>query len=48
MLGLIERDPDIYLDEIQDELYFAYGLKVSLSTIWRTLKRAGFRMKEVC
>jgi hypothetical protein len=36
MLALIERDPDLYLDEIQDELYSQHGVDVSLATIWRT------------
>ncbi|KDQ09081.1 hypothetical protein BOTBODRAFT_535246, partial [Botryobasidium botryosum FD-172 SS1] len=34
----IERTPDIYLVELQAELYDAYGIIISLSTISRTLK----------
>ncbi|KAJ3966573.1 hypothetical protein EV361DRAFT_557702 [Lentinula raphanica] len=48
MFGLIERSPDIYLDEIQDEMYYAYGLTISISTIWRTLRRLGISNKRVC
>ncbi|KAJ3825843.1 hypothetical protein F5880DRAFT_1477486 [Lentinula raphanica] len=47
MVGLIECSPDIYLDEIQDEMYYAYGLTLSLSTIWRTLRRLGISNKRV-
>ncbi|KAJ4467574.1 hypothetical protein C8R41DRAFT_779538, partial [Lentinula lateritia] len=47
MLGLIEHSPDIYLDEIQDELYYAHGLQLSTSTIWCTLRRLGIRNKQV-
>ncbi|KAJ3928486.1 MAG: hypothetical protein NXY57DRAFT_872295, partial [Lentinula lateritia] len=47
MLGLIEHSPDIYLDEIQDELYYAHGLQLSTSTIWRTLRRLGIWNKQL-
>ncbi|KAJ4467147.1 hypothetical protein C8J55DRAFT_381686, partial [Lentinula edodes] len=47
MFGLIEHSPDIYLDEIQDELYYAYDLMLSISTIWRTLRRLGIRNKRL-
>jgi hypothetical protein len=38
MLALIERDPDLYLDEIQDELYSQHGVDVSLATISTRLR----------
>jgi transposase len=47
MLALIEHTPDIYLDEIQEELREQHGLTVSLATIWRTLKRLGISSKKV-
>jgi transposase len=47
MLAILERDPDLYLDEIQDELYFQHGIEASLSTIWRTLRRLGLSMKKL-
>lgn len=47
MLALIDRSPDIYLDEIQTQLYEQHGIDVSLSTVWRTLKRLGITSKKV-
>ena len=44
--ALLDR-PDIYLDEIQLELYEATGIDVSLSTICRTIKRLGFSKKNI-
>ena len=38
---------DQYLDELRDILEEQCGVKVTESTIWRTLHRVGFRMKEV-
>ena len=38
MLALIEHSPDIYLDEIQDQLYEQHDIDISLPTIWETLK----------
>ncbi|KDR76047.1 hypothetical protein GALMADRAFT_46582, partial [Galerina marginata CBS 339.88] len=39
--------PDIYLDEIQDQLHEQHNLKVSISTISHTLKRLGIMSKKV-
>ncbi|KAJ3719229.1 hypothetical protein C8R42DRAFT_584860, partial [Lentinula raphanica] len=55
LFGLIEHLPDIYLDKIQlescqdieDELYCTYGLTISLSTIWCTLRRLGISNKQL-
>jgi hypothetical protein len=41
MLALIEHSPDIYLDEIQEQLRDLHEVDVSVATIWRTLKRLG-------
>lgn len=48
VLAIIDHSPDIYLDEIQDELQEQHGIVVSISTIWRTLKRLGITSKKVC
>lgn len=48
MIAILDRDPELYLDEIQDELYEQHNVDVSLSTIYRTLKRLGYSSKKVC
>ncbi len=48
MLALIERSPDIYLDEIQGQLLELQDIEVSIATISRTLKRLGMSSKKVC
>lgn len=45
--SLVERTPDIYISELQEQLEGAYGIRVSPPTITRTLKRAGFSRKKV-
>ena len=47
MLALIEHSPDIYLDKIQEKLSEQHDIKVSLSSIFRTLKRLGMSSKKV-
>lgn len=47
LIGAVTRRNDLYLEELRDELESRCGIKVSESTIWRTLQRVGFRMKEV-
>lgn len=47
MLGLLEHSPDIFLDEIQDQLEEQNGVVVSLATICRTLRRLGVTSKKV-
>ncbi|KAF8957714.1 hypothetical protein BDZ97DRAFT_1669451 [Flammula alnicola] len=44
----IERTPDIYISELQEELLEARGVEASDATIIRTLKRRGFVRKKVC
>ena len=39
MLALLEHTPDLYLDEIQEQLQEQHNITVSLKTISRTLKR---------
>jgi len=45
--GSISKSPDIYLDELKQGLEETCGTSVSLSTVWRALKRSGFTMKKV-
>ena len=47
LTGALRRCNDRYLDELKDLLAERCGITVSESTIWRTLQRAGFRLKEV-
>jgi hypothetical protein len=46
-LGTARQTPDIYLDELRETLSTHCGVNVSESTVWRTLRRAGFTMKKV-
>jgi transposase len=46
MLGMLDHSPDLFLDEIQDQLQCVHGLEISLSTISRTLKRLGMTSKK--
>ncbi|KLO06298.1 hypothetical protein SCHPADRAFT_811868, partial [Schizopora paradoxa] len=46
LVGAVTGDNDRYLDELRDMLEERCGVRVSEATIWRTLHRAGFRMKE--
>ncbi len=48
LLSTVSRYNDLYLDELRDVLEERCGVAVNESTIWRTLQRAGFRLKEVC
>jgi transposase len=48
MLEVIERDPDIYLDEIAKELFNLRQVDVSLPTIYRAMKEVGLSHKKVC
>jgi transposase len=43
----LEASPDLYLDELRQDLEFETGKSVSTSTIWRTLRGAGYTMKKV-
>jgi transposase len=47
MLVLIERCPDLYLDEIAEELYNLHGIVVSTPTVYRAIKEAGLTHKKV-
>ena len=43
----LSSTPDLYLDELRLELQEKFGVSVSLSTIWRTLRKGGYSMKKV-
>ena len=45
--GSIRHTPDAYLDELRDALRKRAGKDVSVTTVWRTLRRSGFTMKQV-
>ena len=47
MLGLLERCPGMYLDEIQEQLEEQHNIIVSLATIYRTLHWLGITSKKV-
>ncbi|KAJ7122386.1 hypothetical protein C8R44DRAFT_544890, partial [Mycena epipterygia] len=47
MLGMLEHSPDLYLDEIQEQLSVVHGLELCLRTISRTLKRLGMTSKKL-
>jgi hypothetical protein len=46
MLGLLDHSPDLYLDEIQEQIASVHGIEISLNTITRTLKRLGMTSKK--
>src|SRR5882672_2128483 len=48
ILALLDRDPDIYLDEIAEQLMEQCNVSVSLSTVQRMLKLLGITTKKVC
>ena len=47
MLALLDRHPDIYLDEIAEQLADQLDVTVSISTIQRNLKLLGITSKKV-
>ncbi|KAF7335978.1 DDE family endonuclease [Mycena sanguinolenta] len=47
MLGMLDHSPDLYLDEIQEQIASVHGIEISLSTITRTLKRLGMTSKKL-
>jgi len=42
-----DKSPNLYLDELQEMMAATSGVRVSRSTVWRTLQRAGYTMKKV-
>jgi transposase len=48
LFNTLNTAPDLYLDELRLELQERLGVSVSMSTIWRTLRKGGYTMKKVC
>ncbi|KAF8572915.1 hypothetical protein K439DRAFT_1625441 [Ramaria rubella] len=47
MLALVDQQPDIYLDEIAEELIEQHGVSISLATIQRTMKLLSITTKRL-
>ena len=47
LFNTLSTAPDLYLDELRLELQERLGVLVSMSTIWRTLRKGGYTMKKV-
>ena len=47
MISLLEHSPDLYLDEIQEEMWVKHAIDTSITTICWTLKRLGMTSKKV-
>jgi hypothetical protein len=47
LLGTINKQPDLYLDELQEMLEVNCGRSVSCSTVWRVLRKGGLTLKKV-
>jgi hypothetical protein len=48
LLATLSHTPDLYLEELRQDLVQRCGVSVSESTIWRTLIKGGYTMKKVC
>ncbi|THU82691.1 hypothetical protein K435DRAFT_604637, partial [Dendrothele bispora CBS 962.96] len=46
LVAPLEHSPDLYLDEIQLQLFTQYNVEVSLATVYRSLKRLGYSQKK--
>lgn len=46
-IGQVRHTPDMFLDELQDQMEELTGMRVSKTTLWRSLKRRGYGMKKV-
>ena len=47
LFNTLSSTPDLYLDELWLELQKKHGVSVSISTIWKTLKRGGYSMYNI-
>ncbi|KIN95035.1 hypothetical protein M404DRAFT_58982, partial [Pisolithus tinctorius Marx 270] len=47
MLVLLEHSPNLYLEEIQQQLLLLHNIEVSIATIWHTLKHLGLSSKQL-
>ena len=48
LVRLLRRDEQLFLDEIRDELLIRTGKDVSLATVCRGLREAGYTSLKVC
>jgi hypothetical protein len=48
MFAAIAKTPDVYLEELKQEMLDTCGISVPISTIWKTLTKGGYTMKKVC
>jgi transposase len=48
LIAHLEHTPDIYLDELQEQLFSQHGIQVTLGGLSRTLRRLGYSSKKVC
>jgi transposase len=48
LLRLVREYNALYLDEIVDEVQRVHGVSLSVSTVCRALKEAGYTRKKVC
>jgi transposase len=46
LLGLIEKEPDITLEEMREALMREHGFEASLATIWRFFESRGITFKK--
>ena len=46
-MNILEHGPDVYLDELQEELELQ-GIEISLASLCRYLDRNGMTHKRVC
>ncbi|KIK94823.1 hypothetical protein PAXRUDRAFT_142070, partial [Paxillus rubicundulus Ve08.2h10] len=47
LLGIINKTPNLYLDELHEMFAVSCGVNISCAIIWRTLHRTGLTMKKV-
>ncbi|KIJ32575.1 hypothetical protein M422DRAFT_184311, partial [Sphaerobolus stellatus SS14] len=47
LVSLLEHSPNLYLDELVEELEVQHGIHVSIFTVWRTLQRLGLQHKKL-
>ncbi|KAF8826674.1 hypothetical protein HHX47_DHR5000429 [Lentinula edodes] len=45
--GLLAHTLDMYLDELKQQLEERRGTQVSITTIWRTLRQTGYKLKKI-
>jgi transposase len=46
MFAALDKTPDLYLEEMRQDLFQRCGVLLDTSTIWRTLIKGGYTMKR--